>query len=59
MKMIKQPTDVTGCGVAVIAMLRDEKTFKCAMDLVEPNRDEWPAELGAGYAFAKDRSAWK
>lgn len=41
MELIKQPTDVTGCGVAVIAMIRGEKTFKCAMDLVEPNRNKW------------------
>jgi hypothetical protein len=39
--MIKQPTDKTGCGVAVIAMLRCEKNFKSAMDLIEPNRDSW------------------
>jgi len=39
--MIKQPSDITGCGVAVIAMLLGKKTYKCAMDLVEPNRDKW------------------
>ncbi|WP_397448188.1 hypothetical protein [Pseudomonas sp. NA-150] len=39
--MIKQPSDATGCGVAVIAMLRREKDFRSAMDLVEPNRDRW------------------
>lgn len=40
MKMIKQPTDITGCGVAVIAMLR-ESNYKAVMDVMEPNRDSW------------------
>jgi hypothetical protein len=39
--MIKQPTDTTGCGVAVIAMLRGDEDFKSAMNLMEPHRDKW------------------
>lgn len=40
MEMVKQPTDVTGCGVAVIAMLSGS-SFESVMTKMEPYRESW------------------